>query len=267
MKEDTKVNTFGMKKEDDLDAGWESTKRKMQDIEETVKILQERIVKMTEKYSNPVVVDFKCMNEDNEESKVEKKEILINKDNYDVTLAREDDMKISAHKLGVNPKPDNKCMNEDEEESKVEKKEMLINQDTSDVTLARADDMTVSAHELVLNSKLDVLDVTLVWEDENIFSHKVVLSINIHYNTEEQPTISSGKDPDRKSFLHDFQSGEGSLDRSEEFLQRPPPSPAYYFPPSPPQYEGSPGHLDYGQNYGGQVQDTQCYYKRGGQHK
>jgi hypothetical protein len=251
MKEETKEITLGRKKEDDLDAGWESTKRKMKDTEEKVKILQERMVKLIEKYSNSVVVDFKCMNEDIEESKVEKKEILINKDDSDVTIAHEDDMTIPAHKLGINPKPDCKFINKDKEESKVEKKKMLINQDNSDVTLAHA---------------VVIADVTLVWEDETILSHKVVLSINIQYNTVEIPTISSGKDPDRYSFLRVLQSGEGSLYSSEEFLQRPPPSPPYYFPPSPPHYEGSPGHLDYGQNYGGQLQDTQCYYKRGGQH-
>jgi hypothetical protein len=262
MKEETKEITLVKKKEDDLDAGWESTKRKMKDTEDKVKILQERMVKLIEKYSNPVVVDFKCMNEDNEESKVEKKKILINKDNSDVTLAHADDKTIPAHKLGINPKSDFKCINKDKEESKVEKK-MLINQDTSDVTLAHADDITVSAQELVLSRKPDIPDVTLVWEDEKILSHKVGLSINIHYNKEELQTISSGKDPDRNSFLRVLQSGEGS---SEEFLQRPPPSPPYYFPPSPPHYEGSPGYQDYGQNYGGQVQDTKCYYNRGGQH-
>ena len=202
--------------------------------------------------------DNKCMNEDEEESKVEKKETLINKDTSDVTLEHADDMTISAHQLVLNSKPDYKCMNEDKEESKVEKKDTLLNTYNSDVTLAHADDKKISAHMLVLNSKLDIPDVTLVVEDKKIFAHKVVLSINILSNIEElQPTNSS---------LQVIQSGEGRLYSSDEFLQRPPPSPPYYFPPSPPHYEGSPGHLDYGQNYGGQVQDTQCYYKRGGQH-
>ena len=103
MKEETKEITLGRKKEDDLDAGWESTKRKMKDTEEKVKILQERMIKLIAKYSNPVVVDFKCMNEDNEESKVEKKKILINKDNSDVTLAHADDMTIPATSSASTP--------------------------------------------------------------------------------------------------------------------------------------------------------------------
>ena len=232
MKE-VKVDTNGVKEKDDLDVGWESTRRKMTDVEEKVKILRERMNKLLETYSNPVVVESKCI-------------------------------------------PD------DKEESKVEMKEHPINQDNSGVTLAHADDMTISAHELILaDSKLEITDVTLVCEDETILAHKIVFQcknallykeVSLPLESQNRksklskPTSSSDMEPDRKSEFLLFQSGEGSLYSSEEFLQRPPPSPPYYFPPSPPHYEGSPGHLDYGQNYGGQFQDSQCYYKRGGQH-
>ena len=151
-------------------------------------------------------------------------------------------------------------MKDDEEESKVDMKEKHINQDNSDVTLAHADDKTISAHKLVLsNIKLHISDVTLVCEDQTSFVHNIGFLMSTE-ELEYRDVVLYKKEPDRKSELLLFQSIAG------EFLQRPPPSPPYYFPPSPPQYEGSPGHLDYGQNYGGQVQDTQCYYKRGGQH-
>ena len=63
-----------MKKEEDLDIGWESTRRKMKDLEEAVMILKEKMNKLTATYSNPVVVEYKCMKDDDEESKVEMKE-------------------------------------------------------------------------------------------------------------------------------------------------------------------------------------------------
>ena len=233
MKEEVKEDTNGVKEKDDLDVGWESTRRMMTDLEKKVKIFRERMNKLLETYSNPVVVE-------------------------------------------------SKCITNDMEESKVEMKEQPINQDISYVTLAHADDMTISAHKLILaDSKLQITDVTLVCEDETIFAHKIVFQcknallykeVSVQLESQNRksklskPTSSSDMEPDRKSEFLLFQSGEGSLYRSEEFLQRPPPSPPYYFPPSPPHYEGSPGHQDYGQNYGGLVQDTQCYYERGGQH-
>ena len=214
-KEETKDDTNGVKKKDDLDIGWESTRRKMKDLEEAVMILKEKMNNLTATYSNPVLVQYKCMKDD-------------------------------------------------DEESKVEMKEKHINQDNSDVTLAHADDMTISAHKLVLsNIKLNISDVTLVCEDKTSFVQNIVFLINIQSSTEEleyKDAVLYKKEPDKKSELLQFQSSAG------EFLQRPPPSPPYYFPPSPPHYTGSPGHQDYGQNYGGQVQDTQCYYERGGQH-
>ena len=45
MKE-VKVDTNGVKEKDDLDVGWESTRRKMTDVEEKVKILRERMNKL-----------------------------------------------------------------------------------------------------------------------------------------------------------------------------------------------------------------------------
>ena len=229
-----KCEAIGGMKEDDLDDGWETIRSKMRDVENTVKVLQEKMKKLTDKYSNPVVVEYKCTKDDKEESKVEKEDILINQDN-------------------------------------------------SDVTLACAEDMTISAHKIVLStSNLDKSNVTLVCEDKKILAHKIVLTMNIHPNKEEikikdalfykrvflqvnsknTKSSSSVKEPDRKSEFPMFQFGDGDMSDAEMFLERPPPSPPYYFLPSPPQYEG---HQDYGQNYGGQVQDTQCYYQRGGQ--
>ena len=233
MKVEVKEDTNGVKEKDDLDVGWESTRRKMNELEETVKILKTKMNKLSETYSNPVIVENKCTKAVKEESKVEKKE-LINHDNSDVTLVHTDDMTISAHKLILS-------------DSKLE---------ITDVTLV-CGDQTVLAHKIVLQCKNSLIqkEVSLQYESQN---RKLKLS---------KPTSSSDMEPDRTSEFPLFQSGEGIMSGSVEFLQRPPPSPPpYYFPPSPPHYEGSPGHLDYGQNYGGQVQDTQCYYKRGGQH-
>ena len=234
------VNKAVTKKEDDLDDGWKIIRSKMSDLENKAKVLQEKMNKLREKYSNTVAAKYEC--------------------NID-----------------------------DKEESKVEKEDILINQDYSNVTLACAEDKTISVHKVVLvNSYPDISSVTLVCEDENekILAHKIVLTMNIQYSKEElqhenallykgvfqqvkgRNTLpsSSVKEPDIISELPMFQFGDGNQSDAEMFLQRPPPSPLYYFPPSPPQYEGSPGHLDYGHNYGAQIQDTQCYYQRGGQH-
>ena len=233
------TRTVTTKKEDDLDDGWKITRSKMKDLENKVKLLQVKMNKLRETYSNTVVAEYECTIDDKEESIVEKEDILIN-------------------------------------------------QDYSDVTLACAEDKTISAHKVVLvNSYPDISSVTLVCDEENekIFAHKFVLTTNIQFNKEElqhknallykgvflqvkgRNTLpsSSVKEPDIISELPMFQFGDGDLSDAEIFLQRPPPSPPYSFPPSPPQYEGSPGHLDYGHKYGGQVQDTQCYYRRGGQ--
>ena len=235
-KEETKDDTNGVKKKDDLDIGWESTRRKMKDLEESVMILKEKMNKLTDTYSNPVVVAYKCMKDDKEESKVEMKEKQINQDNYDVTLAPADDMTISAHKLVLSN----------------------IKLDISDVTLV-CEDQTSLAKQIVflINNQSSKEEIKFM---EALLYKKVPLKLEGQNKNPSKKTSPSVKEPDRKSELLLFQSSAG------EFLQRPPPSPPYYFPPSPPQYEGSPGHQDYGQNYGGLVQDTQCYYERGGQH-
>ena len=206
-----------LKKEDDLDDGWKTIRSKMSDLQNTVKVLQEKMNKLTEKYSNPVAVVYKC------------------------TI-------------------------DDKEESTVEKDKTFINQDYSDVTLACAEDMKISAHEVILsNSNLNGSSVTLVCEDEdkNILAHNIVLGMNILLNKDElqkkedallykrvflkglgkntMPS-SSVKEPNKKVGLPMFQFGEGDQCDAEMFLQRPPPSPPYYFPPWPPNYEGSPGH-------------------------
>ena len=234
-----KCETIGKKVEVALDVGWESTKSKMSDLEDKVRVLQERMTMLTmlkEKYSNPAKVEYKCINHDKEESKVEEKETLINQDSFNVTLAYSEDMTMSVQKV------------------------------------------------ILSDSNPDISNVTLVCEDKKILAHKVVLSINIKSIKEElnsedallykraflqskgqnKRPSSSVMEPDIKPELPVYQSRDGDLCSAEMFLQRPPPSPPYYFPPSPPQYEGSPGHQD--QNYGGQVQDKQCYYRRGGKH-
>ena len=151
-----KCETIGKKVEVALDVGWESTKSKMSDLEDKVRVLQERMTMLTmlkEKYSNPAKVEYKYINHDKEESKVEEKETLINQDSFNVTLAYSEDMTMSVQKVILSD----------------------INPDISNVTLV-CEDKKILAYKVVLSINIKSIKEELNSEDALLYKRAFLQS-------------------------------------------------------------------------------------------
>lgn len=164
-----------MKKEEDIDNGWTILRLKMKNLIDKVKVLEEGITKLTEKYGRP--------------------EPKINgSDQSNMTLVCKDKMQVSAHNPDLNikysrPQPETK------------------GSDITNMTLVYSDEEQASAHQVIILSQNfnfnmeekdgynpDKSDVSLVHDDEKkIFAHSIILSTKKYEVTNENKEIKPEK--------------------------------------------------------------------------